>query len=127
MDKGNRVGPTTLTRWLQSLQGERSEDSSSASNDAKRDNSGPPPFPPGNRYHLCSPHSPAIPNCISLSSDYLSETECARGDGGGGGDNEDDMILSGPARPKSEEEDGRTRTMSGSVRFDAWAFTPVGR
>ena len=89
--------------------------------------------PPGNRNHLYSPHSPAIPNCISLcSSAYLSETECARGDGGGG-DNEDDMILSGPARPKSdpEEEEGRTdgrrRTTSGSVRFDAWAFTPVGR
>ena len=43
------------------------------------------------------------------------------------------MILSGPARPKSDPEeeegrtDGRTRTTSGSVRFDAWAFTPVGR
>ena len=35
MDKGNRVGPTTLTRWLQSLQGERGGDSSSAPSDSK--------------------------------------------------------------------------------------------
>ena len=67
--------------------------------------------------HTLQPFPTAFPSPPPISP---RRTECAaRGDGGG--DNEDDMILSGPARPKSDpEEEGRTDA------DDVW-FGPLRR
>ena len=70
-------------------------------------------------------HSPHF-FCISLS--YQKFKACAQpaASGVGGGDNEDDMVLSGPARPKSNRE-GRASGSLGPTLAWAYSSESVGR